>query len=71
MRSTRERLGVTHQRVAQQARVRTKEIEEWEASGVIPRRHRYDVDRALWEMERDAALEKALSHQRGAKRTGR
>lgn len=56
LRAARERLGATRQQIAQSTRVRTTEVEDWESFGEVPRKHRFAVDLALWELECDQAL---------------
>jgi Flp pilus assembly protein TadD len=56
LRAAREYLGATPQQIAQSAGVRTSEVEAWESFGEVPRKHRFAVDVALWELERDRAL---------------
>lgn len=56
LRAARERLGATPQQIAQSVHVRTSEVEGWESRGEVPRKCRFAVDLALWELERDRAL---------------
>jgi helix-turn-helix protein len=55
LRAARERLGVSAADLAARAGVPADTLARWEASAV-PRFAAYRLDRALWELERDAAL---------------
>jgi Flp pilus assembly protein TadD len=59
LRAARERLGATHQQIAESTGVRTSEVEAWEFFGEVPRKHRFAVDLALWELECHQALTKS------------
>lgn len=56
LRAARERVGATHEQIARSTGVRITEVEAWESFGEVPRKHRFAVDRALWEIECDQAL---------------
>jgi hypothetical protein len=55
LRAARERLGVGRGELAARARASAEELERWETAGV-PWAAAGRLDRALWELERDAAL---------------
>jgi Flp pilus assembly protein TadD len=59
LRYTRRQLGATPHQLAALAGIEAKDIEEWEALGTIPRKHRHALDLALWHLECDAALRKS------------
>lgn len=56
LRAARQRLGATQQRIAEASGVRTDEVESWESFGEVPRKHRFAVDMALWQIECEQAL---------------
>jgi hypothetical protein len=55
MRAARERLGVSRAELAARGGVGDDDLERWEAASV-PRSAGFRLDRALWELERAAAL---------------
>ncbi len=59
LRYTRRQSGATPHQLAALAGIEAKDIEEWEALGTVPRKHRYAVDLALWHLECDAALKRS------------
>jgi hypothetical protein len=62
MRAARERLGVSRAELAARGGVADHDLERWEDASV-PRAAGYRLDRALWELERAAALaDSGLTH---------
>ena len=55
----REKTGITLERLAEYAAISPEDLEEWERTGVVPRKHVAQVKWGLWAARRDAALEES------------
>jgi Tfp pilus assembly protein PilF/transcriptional regulator with XRE-family HTH domain len=56
LRAARERLNTSRQQIAERVGVGTADVAAWESLGRVPRKQRFDVDLALWEIESEQAL---------------